>query len=273
MSATMQAERSPTTTTTPRPDLLGWGTVRAGLGVSFFGTLLTLLCPILIFFVGWTLRGQQHPSVLHAVALITFTLGWLGGGMLFITGVCMGAAAPPGSGTRGWSICACFVGPISVVALGLLAVLLTVADIRLDMENERAAHEVDRILLPQEAKRPLPGMPDAVFGPKETKIIVLVFEGVFLLTLLFHLLALRGIASAFHRSNLSVAVICFMLSSIAWVSGLNVLGLREEELSPRKLQQLILLLLAGLGVLKLWYLVMAALVRRAIGEGLLQGNP
>src|SRR5207248_8152092 len=100
MSATVQAEPS---TTTSRRGLLGWGTVRAGLGVSFFGTLLAILCPVLIFIVSLTLKPHQPPTVLQLVALLIFPLGWVGGGMLFVTGVCMGAAAPRGSGIRGCS--------------------------------------------------------------------------------------------------------------------------------------------------------------------------
>src|SRR5256885_7171012 len=124
MSATVQAEPS---TTTPRADLLGWGTVRAGLGVSFFGTLLAILCPILIFIVSLTLKPAEPPTVLQLVALYTFPLGWVGGGMLFITGICMGAAAPRASGIRGWSLGACFLGVLSVVVLVLVFVVFSIA--------------------------------------------------------------------------------------------------------------------------------------------------
>jgi hypothetical protein len=269
MSATVQAD----TATTPRPGLLGWGTVRAGLGVSFFGTLLAILCPILIFITSLTLKPHQDPTVLQLVALLTFPLGWVGGGMLFVTGICMGAAAPRGSGIRGWSLSACFLGVLSVVILVLVFVVFSIEVLRYGEEMGRGNQEAAQALQPPETKKSLPPLPIPVFESGEKKIIVLVFEVVCLLTLLCHLLALRGIASYFQRSSLSVAVICFMLSSIMWVAGLNVIGLREEELSARTLESVIMLLLGGLAVLQLWYLALAALVRRAIGEGLLQGNP
>jgi hypothetical protein len=271
MAATLLAE--PTTETTPIPGLLGWGTVRAGLGVSFFGTLLAILCPILIFVVFLTVKENQPPSVLQIVAFPLFVLGWVGGGMLYITGICMGAAAPRGSTIRSWSLGACFLGALSVVMLVLLGVAFSIKVVEYGGEMFRGNQEAAHALGGQGGHQPLSPQAKPVFEPGEAKIIILVFEAVCLLTLLCHLLALRGIASYFHRSSLSLAVICFMLSSIMWVAGLNVIGLREEELSARTLELLVMVLLGGLAILQLWYLALAAMVRRAIGDGLLHGNP
>ena len=249
--------------------LLGWGTVRAGLGVSFFGTLLAILSPMLLFVVNWTMEGQEKPTVLQLVALGSCLLGWLAGGVLFIAGVCMGAAAPAESGVRGWSIGACLLGPLSVVMLVLLGLIGSSELIRLGLNKAREMREDSPFKPDLPVKDDLPAASAPVFTADEAKAIVLTFEGVCLLTLLCHLLALRRVASSFQRLGLSIGVACFMLCSILWVAGLNTIGLKEERLTASTLENLGLLFLVGVAVLQVWYLALAAMVRRAISEGLL----
>ena len=266
MSATMHEEPM---IAVRRTEVLNWGTVRAGLGISFFGTLLAIISPVLLAFIGWTMRDQTDPSVMQVVFFLCALIGWLAGGILFITGACMGAAAPAESGVRGWSIGVCFLGPLSVIMLVLLA---TIGAIELKREGEKRARETlegARAINPDlEAKTPLPELSQSPFGPKETRAIVVGFEAVCLLALLCHLLALRAVASSFQRSSLSIAVACFMMSSVVWVAGVNFAWLREDQMSEDTIRLLVLLVGAGLIILQLWYLALAAMVRGAIGEGL-----
>ncbi len=255
----------------PRADVLGWGTIRAGLALSFFGTLLTLLSPLLLTVVGLLVQEGGTVSVLTAVVIGCGVMGGLTGIVLFVVGACMGCAAPRGSGGRGWGVGACLFGPITLVLLVLLALVgydfaINVLE-ELEMERlqaaaeTRAAIEGGEVQAADVSKNWKPA-----FDHGERQGIALTFGGAALLTLICHLMTMRAAAARFGRRDLGLGVVCFLLFTVVYLVGLGVIGFRQQNVS-----ELNLIVGAGIGgfvLLQVWFLVLTAIVRRAISHGL-----
>src|SRR5262245_42288540 len=104
-----------------RSDLLGWGTVRASLALTFFGCLLFFMSFLLL---GVLLATQEQEirkvPVLMVVAGVLSSLGVLAGLILIFTGVCMTMAAPRSSGARLWGVLATVCAIVFVVLVIVL---------------------------------------------------------------------------------------------------------------------------------------------------------
>jgi hypothetical protein len=254
-----------------RTDLPSWGTVRAGMALSFFGTLLTLLGPILFVVILRALSRETTPSVLVLLLLVCSVLALFVGVTLYAAGACMLSAAPPGTGVRGWGVAVCFLAPVSLL---LVLTLLLAGTVSLATEHERHRLQLkEEIALLDGRTRPDVKLPEAAFSMDELKLMVAGFEGLCLLTLICHLLGLRGVARHFGRRGLGVAAGCFLLLSLCLIGGVNVQALRDlkdlpVEKAQEALQKLGLLFIGGLVFLKLWFLVLVGLVRRAVTEGM-----
>ena len=78
-----------------RHDVLAWGTVRSGLGLTFFGGLLLFLCSLPLVVVQLTQEPELRKiSFLVLVVVVLSLLGLLAGLSLIFTGVCMTTSAP-----------------------------------------------------------------------------------------------------------------------------------------------------------------------------------
>src|SRR5262249_48686558 len=120
-----RAMSSPSDVPPPRTDLLAWGTVRAALGLTFFGGLLFFLSAGLLAVI-----VMVYPVQLRGVPLLILVaanlglIGVLSGLVLIFAGVCMTTAAPRGSGTRTWGRLAAVCGFLFL----LLGVVLGLAE-------------------------------------------------------------------------------------------------------------------------------------------------
>ncbi len=249
-----------------RPDVLAWGSVRAGLSLTFLGVLLTLLCPLVFAVIVWALADEKRPSVLALVALGSSVLGLFAGMVLFIAGAGMGCAAPRESGARGWGVGACVCGPLTLVILVLLGMIGLDRLNQHFAEEQRLRQEAELALRP-DVKRETISLPVTAFNDGEQQAIVCSFQGMCWLTLACHLLTLRASMASFGRRGLRMGVTCFLLFSLLYLGGVNVLS-REREWDEGRLKMLGGLLLGGFVVLQVWYLALAGLARAALTAGL-----
>jgi hypothetical protein len=240
-----------------RTDLLAWGTVRTGLGLTFFGTLLTALCVGVLVVVALTNQPdvRKVPVLMLVIGTLSL-LGVLAGLVLALGGACLTSAAPSGSGARGWGMAATVFAVASLVLGVVLGLVLLDAEARHNAEA--------RNVLADSLKPP----PDPPFSPEEQQMMKFGFQGTLGMAFLCYLLSLRRVASALKRRGLALGVVCYLLFCLACLAGVNVLvyGPRVPALENPEL--LVRVLLGGVALLFVWGLTTVALVRGSITRGI-----
>ncbi len=247
---------------TPSPVLMAWGTVRAGLGLTFYGMLLFCLCALLLYVVGATAEGQQGTSALAVVAVFLSVAGLFAAVALAVAGGCMSCAAPGKSGAKGWAwgVCAFLVTSLVLGAINLV----TRAD-SLRLEHENTTH-----LLRGEATA------GSVWGQEETRALRHAFYASVALCNVCYLFFLYRVARSFRRKALSLGVVGFLGLVVLFVTGIIVLS-HEEVRLPVELpfalpsgELLVKLVLAGVALLGACYVLLIGRARRAVTRGILK---
>lgn len=245
--------------TTPVCDgrqLLGWGTVRAALALTFFGGLLFVLSGALLAVIVATTDRQ---NVLVQVVSVLSLFGHAASLTLIYAGVCMTTAAPRASGARGWGMLATAFATAFVVLsviLGLSGLHSLARNITIDPEQ-------------------LPRAP--TFTDQELAVMGLAWMAVLGLGIACYLLSLRAMAASFRQTGVALSVVCFLLFVVVGFVGFNVvvyqqvqqLGPNLDELRSRA-ELMGTMVLGGLTVLGLWGLATTAMVRAGIGRGMVQ---
>jgi hypothetical protein len=235
-------------------ELLGWGNVRAGLALTFFGGLLFGLC--LLLFVSLQLttdpsRGYGASGLAASVGYFS-VLGIVAGGVLLAAGGCMGCGAPVDSGVRGW-------GVAYSVCLALVLVLGTVLFVAL--QSSRADPY---------ASGPMRGRvgwtADEVRGLGYTLYALAVVVAV------FYLLMLRAAARFFGRDGLAVGVIVYLVVVVLALAGF-LYFLHNPPRARGYGSNEVYLFGAGAVfiVLFVWGLLVVGYTRAAITNGILKG--
>jgi hypothetical protein len=238
--------------------VLAWGTVRAGLGLTFFGALLFCLCVLLLYVIGITVDTRRGTSALAVVAAF-LSVGGLGvAACLALVGGCLGCAAPRSSGARGWALGVCAFLAASVV-LGVVNLVAGIDHRRVEEEN---------------TVRILRGDPLAVssWGAEESLSLRYGFYAAVALGLVCYLFFLFRVANSFRRRFLSAGVVLFLLVAGLFASGLVAVN-SEAFLLPFEIpagEEFLKLVLGGVAALAGCYVLLVGLTRHAITRGLLR---
>jgi hypothetical protein len=241
---------------------MAWGTVRAGLGLTFYGMLLFCLCVLLLGVVGLTAEGQQSTSALAVVAVFLSAVGLFAAVALAVAGGCMSCAAPGKSGAKGWAwgVCAFLVASL---VLGAVTLVTRADSLRLEQEN------IGRIFRGEPAL-------DSVWGAGETQVLRHAFYASLALCNLCYLLFLRRVASSFRRKALALGIVGFLGLLLVFVTSLVVLT-HEEIRLPFPLpfvlpsgEMFLKMILAAVAALGTGYVVLIGRARRAITRGILK---
>jgi hypothetical protein len=247
-----------------RADLLAWGTVRAGLALTFVGSLLAFISLFVLAAVMLSVRARlQGGAALPVLVLMCASLGWVAGLILVVSGACMTSAAPQNSGAKGWGIGTCIFALLTLV---LFAVVVLVG-INVIEQREKQEKENNLILLGE----PRLGPAREPFSPQEARLIVYGFEGTWLLGVICYWLCLRAIASHFRREGLAVGVLVYLIVNVLFTVGVNVMFHSDKPpvANLDQLQTLAWVILVGFVVLAVWGIVLVGVVRAALTEGLL----
>jgi hypothetical protein len=244
------------------PALMGWCTVRAGLGLTFYGTLLFCLCVLLLGVVGITAEGQQSTSALAVVAVVLSAAGLFAAVALAIAGGCMTCAAPGKSGAKGWAwgVCAFLVASL---VLGAVTLVTRADALRVEQENTARIFRGESTL-------------ESVWGEGETQALRHAFYASVALCNICYLLFLRRVAASFRRRLLALGIACFLGLFILSVASFVVLT-HEEIRLPVELpfvlpsgEVLLKMILAGVAALGACYVVLIGRARRAVTRGILK---
>ncbi|HKB39952.1 MAG TPA: hypothetical protein VKD72_26185 [Gemmataceae bacterium] len=247
---------------TPSSVLLAWGTVRAGLGLTFYGMLLFCLCALLLYVVGVTAEGQQGTSALAVVAVFLSVAGLFAAVALAVAGGCMSCAAPGKSGAKGWAwgVCAFLVASL---VLGAINLVTRTDSLRLEHENTA------RILRGE-------GTVGSVWGEEETRILQHAFYASVALCNVCYLFFLYRVARSFRRKALSLGVVSLLALVVLFVAAIIVLS-HEEIRLPVELpfalpsgELLVKLVLASVTALGACYVLLIGRARRAVTRGILK---
>lgn len=258
-------------------EVLGWGTVRAGLALTVVGSILFFACAFVLFTVKGVAVPQAVPSVEHAqrgglvgeraeTNALTVVVGFLGSlGLvaalvLVLAGMCMGCAAPEDSGARGWAI--------GVSALLALSIVLTVVLAVAATEIHRAQVEnLDRVM---SGRPPVPTVP--TWGPYEVRLLLYGLCAAAVAAAVFYLLFLRGVARHFHRDSLALGVGCFLAFFGLFCAGVLLLATQtvEVKLRPAGGESMLWVVLGALATVSVWFVVLVGMVRGAVTRGILK---
>jgi hypothetical protein len=242
----------------PASLLLAWGTVRMGLGLTFFGVLLFCLCAFLLFVIGATADVQRGTSALTVVAAFLCAAGVGAAVCLALAGGCMGCAVPRNSGARGWAVAVCALLVVTLV-LGVVNLLTRADRARVDQENAARIMRGESLL-------------GSVWGPGETKVLKGALVGAVALGNVCYLLFLRRVARSFRRRALAVGIVLFLLLAVLFAGGVTYLGSGPEDL-PVELpsgEALLKLVLAGAAGLGVCYVALIGLTHGAVTRGILK---
>lgn len=238
---------------TMRFDLLGWGTVRAGLALTLVGGILACLglaIILLLVLSDTSATMSRGNSALDAVARELLLFLTLLGASMHLCGIFMGSAAPADSGSKGAAIACC-----AALSLTLLLVLVN----RLVMMEQR--HSFD----------PMSGRivrPSTAFGEGEQKALEYAQLFMSLIAGVCYCLFLRGVARFFKRDGLAAGILAFLLIGLVYGIGVTVYRLSEEIIT----EPMRWVLLGSMVALLVWFFVLVGLVRGAITRGLLRAS-
>jgi hypothetical protein len=271
-SATQQQAQwssRPSTSSAPQENVLGWGTVRSGLALTFFGILLWVVSVFVLVVLGFSyLKGLAAgekivvvpPDGLAAVVFVLALIGMTVSAVLIPTGMMMSAAAPSGTGAKGWGLATA----VFLVALLVMTVVMGVAasDFVFRQWKPTPAPDLAKLDAPQTP-------PERAFSDREMQIIALTTVGVELLAGLSYLLFLRAVASYFRRGFLAFTAVLLLLACVGLPAGLVAMGMNKPQpLSEDDARFLFTIGLGGVAGLSLWFTLLVAQVRGAITRGL-----
>jgi hypothetical protein len=248
-----------------REDLLAWGTVRAGLALTFIGSLLAFISFFVLIAVMLSVQARlQGGGALPVLVVMYASLGWVAGIILCFSGACMSSAAPQNSGAKGWGIGTCI---FSLLSLALFAVVVLVA-INVIEQREKQEKEKNLIVLGDPRLTP----PREPFSPQEARLIGYGFQGTWHLGVICYVLFLRAIASHFRRDGLAVGVVVYLIVYVLFMAGVNVLAHSDKPpvANLEQLQTLAWVIAGGIVILAVWGIVLVGVVRAALTEGLVR---
>ena len=237
--------------------VLGWGTVRAGLGQTVVGAILSALGLLVAYAVGMTATDGGGTSALPVVVLF-LALTTAGVGVIVaLAGAFLGCAAPQESGARGWA-----------VACSVLLALTFVSGVVFRLGTQERADAVQRdIRFGQRVDRVAP-----IWGPEELRAIFYLGCGGFLLAQVCYLLFLRAVASFFNRDALALGVACYLAFSLLLSAGtvLFLTGTLEAGSLPVRGVSLLYVLIAVTVTMSVWGVVLVGQVRGAVTRGIVK---
>ncbi len=248
----------------PRPTgpsasaLLAWGTVRTGLGLTFFGVLLFCVCAFLLYVIGATAEAGRGTSALAVVTAFLSAAGIGAAACLALAGGCMGCAVPRSSGARGWAVAVCAFLVLGLV-LGVVNLVTATERTRLDQENTARIMRGEAVAA-------------SAWGSQETKALQLGFVGAVGLGHLCYLLFLRRVARSFRHRALAAGIVLFLLLAGLFAGGVTYAGSGPVDLpivlpSGETLIKIVVAGVAGLGVV---YVALIGLTHGAVTRGILK---
>jgi hypothetical protein len=239
---------------------MAWGTVRAALALTFAGMILFLCSGLLIFAIVVSAASKWEASEFSLILLGLSSLGLLGGAFLICIGMSMSIAAPE-VGARGWGIgvCICIALSLALVLPGL------VMSLQAQAKRERGSG-----IPAQERPRTSQPSTSAATGPG---LLTYALWSVASIGGVFYVLFLSSVARCFGRRRLSEGLLIYLGFSLVGM-GLPLLLFRGASplvaLATTEGQVLIWILGGYLVFLWVWFLLLVALVRGAITDGLLK---
>jgi uncharacterized membrane protein YidH (DUF202 family) len=250
-----------------RIDSLGWGTVRAGLALVVFGTMLASISLFLVILVAASTQGVRGGwgSGLELVPMMG-GLASMTGVVLAVAGMCMGSAAPSPSGARGYGVAVC-------IGLGLFSVLgvINVGQWSVEQREAQRRLETERLEAMRWGRMTRDESLDSSRPTKQIQVVSYLALGVAIGVTICYLLFLSATARALGRHALARGVriylvvhICFSLVVLimTWASpNTGFLGEREYILWG---------ILGGGVALTPWYLLLVGMVRGAVTRRILQ---
>jgi hypothetical protein len=97
------------------------------------------------------------------------------------------------------------------------------------------------------------------------------FQGAYLLAVTCFLLCLRAIAKQFGREGLAVGISFYLLVYIAFMAGANVMGRNLSSANDiQDVLRISAMILGGFVLVEIWGLVLLAMTRGALTEGILR---
>jgi hypothetical protein len=283
-AATLQPVVEPEEPAIPR-EVLGWGTVRAGLALTVFGAILFFACVFVLLAV-WITTGENPlttarvtepaaigpqtaeptgTNVLTVVVTILSQIGLPAALVLAMAGAFMGCAAPERSGVRGLAISFSALLALAIVLAIVLAI--AVAEKRhADEENLRRFSSYPSVSAgPAKAVTP-------TFGPDEIRIVLFALCAAVILSQLFYMLFLRKAALYFDRDSLALGVVCYIAFFLLYCGGVFLVATDavEVRIRPAGGEGPLWVFLGAWVTLCVWGVVLVGLVRGAVTRGILK---
>lgn len=251
----------------PEPEDLGitrsviaWGSVRAGLGQTVVGAIISSLSLLVFYVINITAVEGGGTSALPVTVGLACGVIAVVGIIVALAGMFLGCAAPADSGARGWA----FATSTLLVLVCVLGAVFFVGFRELQ-KRERA---VEQTLLV--GAQPHLGAP--AWTPDEVQRVLYFACGAFVLAVVCYLLFLRAVAAFFHRNGLALGVVCYLVFLLLSLAGLLVLvtGALDPGALPVGGTYLPYLFIAVGVTLGVWGVVLVGMVRGAVTQGMLQ---
>jgi hypothetical protein len=242
------------------PSILGWGTVRAGLGQIVVGAIISSLSALVAYAVKMTAVEGEGTSALPVVVL-WFCLGsGLVGVVVMLAGVFLGCGVPEESGARLWA----FTASALLILVFILGGIFLLGELQLRERQEA----VERNIFV--GSRPAPVAP--TWTPDEVKMVAYFGCAAVVLAQVCYLLFLRAVASFFHRDGLALGIVCYLVFNLLVLAGLLLMATGALDLGSLPIRGMgPLYLFIALGVtLGVWGVLLVGQVRGAVTRGMLK---
>jgi hypothetical protein len=247
-----------------RRELMGWCTMRVGLGFLVLGLMLWLVCCLaLLFVLGW--RDPRIQAESTTLLTTGCTLGALLAAVLVLMGIFVTCAVPESSGAKLWAgLCAVML--VSLLGLQLYQQYVQRQRARDPVYQQR---ELQRRWERAGVKTNSPGTGSAIGMPDVIDLLTWMQTLLGLLGSAFYLLALRGVARAFGRYVLGRLLAVYLLCSL-FVQVSTSLLLFSGLLDPFPPRWILFGLLVPQVPLLLVFLILVDRVRAAVTRAILR---
>lgn len=240
--------------------VLGWGTVRAGLGQTVVGAIICSLSLLVLYVVRMTAVEGQGTSALPVIVLWFCAGSAAVAAVVMLAGVFLGCAAPAESGARAWAFCASAL----LILVFILGGVFTLG--RRQLEERQAAIE-DRAIFVDARPTPVASS----WTADEVRMVAYFAGAASVLTQFCYLLFLRAVASFFQRGALALGIVCYLVFNLLFLAGfvLMATGTVDPDYLPQGtgLLSLFIAIAVALGV---WGVVLIGQARGAVTRGILQ---